>query len=131
MDDALAEPMKEKPKRRWRRFSIRTLLVAVTIVCLWLGWQVNTVWQRRGLLDLVSERGGAYLFVADSNPFEAADRAPLDLSYMQNKLGDQLVRWIEVPDDFPERDRQRIRRAFPEAELRVSANPKWPHESSQ
>jgi hypothetical protein len=123
--------MQEKPKRRWLRFSIRTLLIVLTIVCLWLGWQVNTVWQRRGLLNLITERGGAYLFVADSNPFEAADREPLELSYIQIRLRDELVRWIEVPQDFAERDLQRIRRAFPEAELRVSANPRSPFELSR
>jgi len=33
--------------RRWLRFSVRTLLVAVTIFCVWLGWQVNWVRERR------------------------------------------------------------------------------------
>jgi len=40
---SLSEPMEEKPKRRWLSFSIRTLLIAVTIFCVWLGWQVSIV----------------------------------------------------------------------------------------
>ena len=32
-------------KRRWHRFSIRTLLVALTIFCVWLGYYAN--WRRQ------------------------------------------------------------------------------------
>jgi hypothetical protein len=117
-------------RHRWLRSSIRTTLLTVTIGCVWLGWHVDVVWQRRALLKFVSDHGGAYLFVADSNPFEAADRMPLEMSFVQLKLGDQLLRWIDVPKELPERDVLRIKRAFPDAEVRVSEQPKSPFQSS-
>src|SRR5688572_1153388 len=48
--------MDAKPKRRWLRFSVRTLLVAVTIFCMWLGWQVSIVRERKAVQDLVLGR---------------------------------------------------------------------------
>ena len=43
-------------KHRWLRYSIRTLLVAVTIFCVWLGWQFRIVRERKAVLDLVQSR---------------------------------------------------------------------------
>jgi hypothetical protein len=37
--------MKLMPKRRWLRYSIRTLLAALTIFCVWLGYYTN--WKRQ------------------------------------------------------------------------------------
>ena len=47
-----------KPKRRWFRFSLRTLLVTVTLLCVWLGWQARIVQERKGLLELLTQSGG-------------------------------------------------------------------------
>jgi len=107
--------MQEKSKRLWLRYSLRTLLITVTVLCIWLGWQVNIVWQRRAMRDMVTDRGGTYLLVADSNPFEAADRSPLELSFVQRKLGDELMRSITLPPKLSDEEKERIRQAFPEA----------------
>jgi hypothetical protein len=38
----------DKPKpRRWFRFSLRTMFVLVTVFCVWLGYQLNWIRQRR------------------------------------------------------------------------------------
>ena len=36
-DDATEQP---KRKRRWLRFSLRSFLIVVTILCVWMGWYV-------------------------------------------------------------------------------------------
>jgi hypothetical protein len=36
----------EVPKRRWLRYSLRTLLLLFTVVCLWLGWKVRDARQQ-------------------------------------------------------------------------------------
>jgi hypothetical protein len=43
--------MSEAPKRRWFRFSLRTLFVVVTVIGIWLGWNFNTAQRRRAALD--------------------------------------------------------------------------------
>ncbi len=43
----MSRPMTIAPKRRWFNYSLRTLFVVVTVLCVWLGWNVNIVQQRR------------------------------------------------------------------------------------
>jgi hypothetical protein len=43
-------------KRRWFRFSLRTLFVVVTLLCCWLGYQLNWIRQRHAVLS----RPGVY-----------------------------------------------------------------------
>jgi hypothetical protein len=38
------------PKRRWPRFSLRTLFVVVTVLGCWLGYQLNWIRQRHDFL---------------------------------------------------------------------------------
>ena len=40
-----------KPKRRWFRFSLRTLFVLMTVIGVWLGYQASSVRQRKQLLS--------------------------------------------------------------------------------
>ena len=50
MADNLPKP------RRWFRFSLRTMFVVVTVFCVWLGYQLNWIRQRREFLTTVSQR---------------------------------------------------------------------------
>src|SRR5262245_46529558 len=47
-------------KRRWFRFSLRTLLIVVTVVGVWLGIVVNHARGRREAIRAVDELGGTY-----------------------------------------------------------------------
>ena len=47
-----------KPRRRWFRFSLRTMLVLVTVISVYLGWAANWKRQRREFLKSLS---GAYV----------------------------------------------------------------------
>jgi hypothetical protein len=46
--------MTPAPKRRWLRFSLRTLFVVVTVFACWLGWNVNRVRQRYELIEYLN-----------------------------------------------------------------------------
>jgi hypothetical protein len=46
------------PKRRWLRFSLRTLFVLVTIVGGWIGWQMNAARRQKQAVEAL-ERAGA------------------------------------------------------------------------
>src|SRR5688500_4946226 len=122
--------MRVLDSHRSLRSSIRAPFLPVTLGCGGLGRHVAVVWQRRGRLQLVSDSGSADRFGSARTPYADADPLPLEMSLVRLKLCDQLVRWIDVPKELPERDVLRIKRAFPEAEVRVSEQPKSPFQSS-
>ena len=48
MDEQVTNPV---PKRRWFRFSLRTLFVMMTVVCCWLGYELNWIRNRHAFID--------------------------------------------------------------------------------
>ena len=61
-EPSTAEPPKRK--RRWFQFSLRTLMIGVTLLAVPLGyvaWHARVVRERKELLSLVLNRGGGYL----------------------------------------------------------------------
>lgn len=55
-------------RRRFLRVSLRTLLVLLTIGCVWLGWKVNKAQKQRAAVAWVEEMGGevGYEYIGDS-----------------------------------------------------------------
>jgi hypothetical protein len=110
------------PKRRWLRFSVRTLLIAVTIFCVWLGWASRWVTQRRHAVDrstgvfrdgdgrtpwslwLLGERGAATIVV------HVHGKTLQDANARAEQLAPEL---------------KRLQRLFPEAEIKTLRN--WPY----
>lgn len=103
------------PKRRWPRFSLRTLFVAVTVFGCWLGYELNWIRQRHaalvkwddseflvppptapGLLRLFGEPGYGYISIS----FEWHDGA------LSGTLTEQEEAEIKM-----------ARRLFPEAKM--------------
>jgi hypothetical protein len=107
--------MNRKPNRRWLRYSIRTLLVAVTIVCVWLGWQWRIVQERKAVIRLVVERG------AFSFPSPDPDE-PCTLSWIRQVLGDkEVIGSLIVHERLSQEEKDRIAQAYPDNRLIV-----WP-----
>jgi len=50
--------MATKPHLRFVRFSVRTLLIVLTIFCVWLGWTVERARKQREAVEWVREVGG-------------------------------------------------------------------------
>ena len=59
----------EKPRRRWfrPRFSLTTLLVVVTVICCWLGYQVNKAERQRRQVAQIRAAGGLVTYRLDRN----------------------------------------------------------------
>ncbi len=49
-------------KRRWLRFSLRTFLVVVTLVCVWLGWKINSARKQKQAVEAIQAIGGTALY---------------------------------------------------------------------
>lgn len=106
----------------FRSYRLRTLLLVVTLVGLWLGWEVNVVRQRKALLRELKTR--FYADVMKAAEYEGrfpAGQAPTQVarvSTLRGWLGDEAVQEIRVvPTVAKESDQARIRRWFPEAKL--------------
>jgi len=104
--------MSEGPNRRWFRlaFSLRTFFVVVTVAACGVGvlaWKWHRRYERIRLL---------------STP---------DVSYMSDSWGDNLglesVREIDVGDSVPDAAFERMKRVFPEAEVRRGSGARLPY----
>jgi hypothetical protein len=100
------------PKRRWLRYSLRTLFAAVTLVGCWLGWQVCVVRQRQAFLA-ENEKG----VTGSTDPgFQRWDR----ISVVRRWLGDEPQFWVFV---LKRRETERAMQLFPEATLIYDGHP--------
>jgi hypothetical protein len=101
------------------RFSLRTLLIGMTVVCCllgWLGWQWRIVQERRACFDDVSRlHPGICVAVCRGS----SDPAP----FARNWLGDELERVIVVNQKLGPKVFARIRAAYPEAKVISAEDP--------
>ena len=106
--------MEEKPKRRWLRFSVRTLLIAVTVLCVWLGWQVSIVRERNAIIALMRSRQ-PYFSLLDNDQIVVAPPAPHP-SWIRRLIGDKSRSLLNV-NNLTLAEAKRVAKAFPEARL--------------
>jgi hypothetical protein len=105
------------------RFSLRVLLAAVTLFCIWLGWEGNRVRQRTIARQWITEHKGVWNSFADpSSQWEALRWIPLiaeneaKVSISRRLLRDTAVMFIAFPEGaVAEQDIERLRDLFPEA----------------
>jgi hypothetical protein len=66
-------PMTETPKRRWFRFSLRTLLLAVTIFGVWLGSRVHHAHQQKKAIAAIEAIDGYWYYDYQYDPPDIYD----------------------------------------------------------
>jgi hypothetical protein len=132
-------------RRRHFRFSLRAFFILMTITCVWLGWNVNQVHQRRQFLQSVNVLGavridpdfkwpkspttkrskqsakhlnlqGAILGSRWSVRPSVAPRRPGRISKLRQLLGDEQFLLIDLSH---EADFERARMLFPEASFNL------------
>jgi hypothetical protein len=110
------------------RFSLRTLLVLVTMVCCFLGWilwNVKIVHQRQDMRAWIYNNRGGYSTLSDyaTMPTYLDDLGldqPPAVSYLRTMLGDepivviQLLPWKATPAEA-----EKVRTTFPEALIKM------------
>ena len=109
--------------RRWFRFSLGAMVLAVTIVALWLGWDLAFIRERQEWLrdnpGLVLTGGQAEVWRADGSVVRlirpSAAREPF-VPVWRRWLGDAPVAII-LDIELTDNQRATVARLFPEAEL--------------
>lgn len=109
--------MSDKPKRQWYRFSLKTLLVAVSIITLWFGIH-SAVTNHRTKMEawaaVHSPTGNFVLGEIDSH-------IPLRLLLLAIAQRPQdffvIERLDNEPKEYFELQADRLRSAFPEAKI--------------
>jgi len=98
-------------KRRWLRYSLRSLLVAVTIFCIWLGLRVRQAQRRHEAVAAIWATHAAISFDYQWVPGESGpnpDGQPSAPAWLRGLFGDDFFRypalvWLKgdaVPDEF-------------------------------
>ena len=111
---------------RFRSFSLRTLLVLMTIAAIsaaWLASQRRIVWERRAARAAWSSRYGVIVMAVepDGPGIIRPPRVtpPPTVSKVRGMLGDQAVEYILILRDITNVDPGEAARLFPEATIRV------------
>ena len=88
--------MTSSPKRRWFRFSLRTLFIAMTVFCLWLGWNVQIVHERNAMRHKIRRDGG---WVVIENPAKGPDIAQGPVNDEGTEIPDHVFRVFDIETD--------------------------------
>jgi len=92
--------------RRWFRFSLRKLLIFVTLLCLYLGWAADWKRQRRVFLN------------APNVTFAYSENGDAHVRLSLRLMGEQGINWIKCPDS----EREKASSLFPEWGTNFSFN---------
>ncbi len=106
-----------KPKRRWFRFSLKTMLLVITAIAVWLGYQFNRIRERHQFLaqhftcqpSVESYPGALRMDQSGKTYFQLPD-APWPLGI----LGESPRLFLL---GIPAEDVERARKLFPEASI--------------
>jgi hypothetical protein len=126
-----------KRKRRWFQFSLRTLLVVVTLVAVACAWPIHIVKHRKALLERIHAMHGSVFTLSDVasrggvtvqgvKSLDSPADPPLDgrtpITGPRKWLGDAAISLIRLPTAPTADEEAEIKGAFPEAAIAVAAS---------
>lgn len=102
--------MDDRPKRRWFRFSLRTLFVVVALLCAWLAIETNRAQTQRRAVEMIVRHQGRVVY-HHQRPQGTRGAAKLDLEvraprWLRDLVGDDYFRSVcgvtlDQPDSAP------------------------------
>jgi len=98
--------------RRTLSFSLRTMMVLVGLLCVWLAWERSAVVQRRAFLSSIPD--GTMVFAASSHPKALPG---IEVPVVRRLFGDRAIQIIALPDAKDAPLSREARRLFPEAKI--------------
>ena len=107
-------------RRRWLRFSLRGLLIVVTLVAVWLGWNVHVVRQRKAALAELRSSGkllAAYSVAMMGEMQVTRLSSEVQVTFVRKLLGDDPMAFIYFSPSAPISDLRRAKVLFPEADV--------------
>jgi hypothetical protein len=116
--------MSDDNRRRWFRFSLRSMFVLVTVLCCWLGWEASVVKHRKQTLKEVQQKGVFQFMPAESfaKTFPPGTQTPpiATIPRLRSWLGDSAVQTIYYTahyEGFSQAELDRLAKIFPEAQF--------------
>ena len=76
-----------KPKRRWYQFSLKTLLVVMTVTCVWLAIISDRARRQRAAVDRIHELGGTLLYNYETGSSEYKGDDPPGPDWLVELIG--------------------------------------------
>ncbi|HEY1601352.1 MAG TPA: hypothetical protein VGG64_17250 [Pirellulales bacterium] len=108
-------------RRRWFQFGLSTLFVLVTVLAVWLGWELHIVRERQAIRQRIAESGGRVY------PSEQSESKLLLTSLgmvtecripvWREWLGDEPVGFVRLKTSASYAELKKARLAFPEAQF--------------
>jgi hypothetical protein len=121
-------------ERRWFSFSLRTLLIVITMLgCVLglLGWNLKVVRQREATRVWLENQGGLVCEYKSTHSYAVVPEtyrsfdSTRELSQLRKMLGDQTVRVVDLPPALTDTQRKMIEEMFSEAEMRQYDEAGW------
>jgi hypothetical protein len=86
------EAAQQASKRRWGRFSLKTLLILLTLFCIWFGTSTNSANRQRRAVEAIERSGGEFCYDYQKQPTSGG--AGVAYSHLVERPGPRWLRWL-------------------------------------
>ena len=108
--------MSESPpsRRRWYQFRLGTLFLLVTVLAVWLGWQVRIVRERQAMRVFIKEHRSIVTTLKDWQPPLGATPPKISVPFWRKWMGDEPIVQVTLSHKLDHAEMEQVRSLFPE-----------------
>lgn len=120
-----------KSTRRWFQYSLRSFLILVTALAIWLGVVVNRAREQREAVKAIEALGGFAQY--DWQYIEPSTDEPPGPAWLRRIVGDDAFQRVKYVHFFPDPPESKIVKSIPYIQrlARVERVWIWPHETGR